>query len=227
MIRMTFVAALFLLLGSSQPEKSTKGQIQLWTSGAMHGNEVIGKTGEKWFALYRTNTGFELTATKVTVIDSPGIGGLYDKFVQVNRPFETVFLVRGIADLREGSVKTVFSGHQFVKPNQFISLQLSNDLRHSYQLYAEGKEDKETIDNYKIILYSDQRRQTILSRSPTYLEGTPCLLWAGDLDRDGRLDLLMDLTNHYNVSEPTLFLSSMAAPNELVKKVASHRTVGC
>ncbi|MBI5473826.1 MAG: hypothetical protein HY961_15930 [Ignavibacteriae bacterium] len=92
---------------------------------------------------------------------------------------------------------------------------------------CEGKEDKEVIENYKVILYSDQRRQTILNRARSYLDGSPTLRWAGDLDRDGRLDLLMDLTNHYNVSEPTLFLSSRAAANELVKKVASHRQVGC
>jgi hypothetical protein len=225
MIRYTFVAALILLQGFSQSENSTKEKIQLWAAGPMHENEVVGKTGEKWFALYRTENGFELHATKVTVLDSSD--GLYAKFVKVDRPFETIILLRGIAGLKEGPVKTVFSGHQFVKPSQYISLQLSSDLRSSYQLYAEGKEENETIDDYKIILYSDQQRQTILNRAKMYLEGSPALLWAGDLDRDGKLDLLMDLTDHYNASEPTLFLSSRAAPNELVKRVASHRKIGC
>lgn len=227
MTRLAVLTVLLAFLGSSQSEKSTKEQIQLWASGAMHGDEIIGKTGQKWFALFRTETGFELTVTTVTVLDSPSVGELYDKFVRLSQPLETVFLVRGIADLKEGPVKTVFSGHQLVKPNQSISLQLSKDLRFSYQLYAEGKEGKETIDNYRIILYNDEKRQIILSRSPTYLEGAPSLLWAGDLDRDGKLDLLMDMTNHYNAYEPTLFLSSRAAPNKLLKKVASHRMVGC
>lgn len=227
MNRNTFVAALILLEGFSQSDNSPKERIQLWAAGSMHENEVVGKTGEKWFALYRTEIGFELRLTKVTVLDSPSVGGLYAKFVRVDRPFETLFLVRGIAGLKEGPIKTIFSGHQFVKPSQSISLQLTSDLRSSYQLYAEGKEDKETIDNYKLILYSDQQRQTILNRAKMYLEGSPSLLWAGDLDRDGKLDLLMDLTNHYNATEPTLFLSSRAAPNDLVKKVASHRQIGC
>ena len=46
------------------------------------------------------------------------------------------------------------------------------------------------------------------------------LLWAGDLDRDGRLDLLLDLSEHYNMSLPTLFLSSAAADSDLVAPVA-------
>lgn len=225
LLSLTFVAALLPLQGSSQFENPAKGQVQLWAAGPMHPNEVVGKTGEKWFALYRTENGFELRVTKVTVLDSSV--GLSDKFVKVDRPFECLFLLRGIAGLKEGPIKTVFSGHQFVKPSQSISLQLSSDLSSSYQLYAEGKEDKETINDYKLVLYSDQRRQTILNRAKMSLDGSPTLLWAGDLDRDGKLDLLMDLTNHYNAREPTLFLSSRAAPNELVKMVASHRQMGC
>lgn len=34
-------------------------------------------------------------------------------------------------------------------------------------------------------------------------DATPSLPWAGDLDRDGRLDYLLDTTDHYNVSELT------------------------
>lgn len=39
-------------------------------------------------------------------------------------------------------------------------------------------------------------------------DASPQLLFAGDLDRDGQLDLLFDVTDHYNLQLPTLFLSS-------------------
>ncbi len=52
-------------------------------------------------------------------------------------------------------------------------------------------------------------------------------IWAGDLDRDGRLDLLMDLAYHYNISMPTLFLSSAAGDGGLVAQVAQLRLSGC
>jgi hypothetical protein len=58
-------------------------------------------------------------------------------------------------------------------------------------------------------------------------DATPALLFAGDLDRDGVLDLLLDTTDHYNLSRPTLFLSSQAGTGELLREVARFVAVGC
>ena len=68
--------------------------------------------------------------------------------------------------------------------------------------------------------------QIIASFDIIAMDGLPTLLWAGDLDRDGKLDLLMDLTNHYNASEYTLFLSFISEGDSLLKKVAKFRKVG-
>ena len=58
-------------------------------------------------------------------------------------------------------------------------------------------------------------------------DASPNLLFAGDLDRDGKLDLLFDTTDHYNVRRPTLFLSTQAAPGELLGIAAQFQSVGC
>lgn len=58
-------------------------------------------------------------------------------------------------------------------------------------------------------------------------DASPHLLFAGDLDRDGRLDLIIDATDHYNLSLPTLFLSSAAGPGQFLRRVSEHRAVGC
>ena len=58
-------------------------------------------------------------------------------------------------------------------------------------------------------------------------DAMPELLVAGDLDRDGVLDLLLDTTDHYNLSRPTLFLSSQAGPGEFLRQVARFEAVGC
>ena len=56
-------------------------------------------------------------------------------------------------------------------------------------------------------------------------DASPTLLFAGDLDRDGKLDLIFDTTDHYNVRRPTLFLSSQAAPaNCLASPRSSSRS---
>jgi len=58
-------------------------------------------------------------------------------------------------------------------------------------------------------------------------ERNPSLLWVGDLDGDERVDLLLDTSDHYNVDEVTLFLSSRRSKGDLVKAVAFSRRVGC
>jgi hypothetical protein len=50
---------------------------------------------------------------------------------------------------------------------------------------------------------------------------------AGDLDHDGRLDLIANLSTHYNETRPTLWLSSAAKPGQLVGKTAELPMTGC
>lgn len=53
------------------------------------------------------------------------------------------------------------------------------------------------------------------------------LLFAGDIDRDRRLDLLLDTSDHFNIRRPTLFLSGAAEGETPLRAVASHEAVGC
>ena len=55
----------------------------------------------------------------------------------------------------------------------------------------------------------------------------PEVFFAGDLDHDGRLDLLIDIAKHYNAWHPALFLSSAAEEGALVGQVAELTTTGC
>ena len=52
------------------------------------------------------------------------------------------------------------------------------------------------------------------------------LLWAGDLDGDGRIDLLFAYSG-YNRAGACLYLSARAGPGELVVQAACHGGVGC
>ncbi len=58
-------------------------------------------------------------------------------------------------------------------------------------------------------------------------DAAPRLLYAGDLDHDGRLDALIDTSDHYNLSRPTLFLSSVAGRGVHLRRVSEHRALGC
>ena len=51
--------------------------------------------------------------------------------------------------------------------------------------------------------------------------------FAGDLDHDGRLDLIANLSRHWNETRSTLWLSSAAKEGELVGMTAELSTTGC
>ena len=88
-----------------------------------------------------------------------------------------------------------------------------------------------------IMLIEGERSQTLVRMTAQSVEGrpglmlgsdaSPHLIFAGDLDRDGKLDLLFDTTDHYNLSRPVLFLSGAAEGDELLHAVAEHSAVGC
>ena len=75
-----------------------------------------------------------------------------------------------------------------------------------------------------LFLSNEQIEQFITETSPgeeqseTYIG----IVWAGDLDRDGKLDLLLnDVTGEYIRYNWDLYLSTEASPDQLVGKVAS------
>lgn len=88
-----------------------------------------------------------------------------------------------------------------------------------------------------IALIEGERSQILVRMTAQQMEGTtglmlgddasPHLIFAGDLDRDGKLDLIFDTTDHYNVSRPVLFLSGAAEGDELLHAVAEYSAVGC
>ncbi|MCC7249334.1 MAG: hypothetical protein IT473_11995 [Lysobacter sp.] len=91
----------------------------------------------------------------------------------------------------------------------------------------------------RLILSIGGTRQTLLEMEATRSAGgalgswtlghdaAPRVLFAGDLDRDGGLDLIFDTSDHYNLMLPTLFLSSAAGAGQLLRRVSEHRAVGC
>ena len=89
----------------------------------------------------------------------------------------------------------------------------------------------------EVALIEGERSQTLVRMTARQMEGmtglmlgdaaSPHLIFAGDLDRDGKLDLLFDTTDHYNLSRPVLFLSGAAEGDELLHAVAEHNAVGC
>lgn len=213
--------------------------VGLLETGSFHGEEVSARTGEKWLGLYIVDNHSILIKARLrveTVHDDIGDGPeeKTGKDVSVDSPLEPIFLVKRAPRLSEGPVNTIF----VEKPDYEKTLEkvspLDLKLDHtSYVLKVVGSEDGAQCSEHafprkpQLVLTSGESTQVLYSLEDCGNEPYWYLLWAGDLDRDGKLDLYVSVSYHYNISQKKLFLSSQAAKGELVKEVAEFVTGGC
>ncbi|MFO0595520.1 MAG: integrin alpha [Myxococcaceae bacterium] len=78
----------------------------------------------------------------------------------------------------------------------------------------------------RLVLSLDGKRQVLFEAKDSDTDGWS-LKWVGDLDGDGRPDLLLTADSHYAVETLRLFLSSKAKKGELVREVAKLTSEGC
>lgn len=202
--------------------------------GVFHDGEASARNGENWLALQVTPARSALVATDVQVrrvhdVVADGEGA--DSGVDVRtRVRDTAFLLRG-PGLHVGPVDTAWSGVEPLRlPTKPFTLKLRGA---SYRLHLDCAARGDVC---RLVLTGGARTQVLQEfHAGRYDDGSlmlgddaaPVLHFAGDLDHDGRLDLILDTTDHYNVTEPTLFLSSGAGPKALVRRVALQRSTGC
>jgi hypothetical protein len=91
-----------------------------------------------------------------------------------------------------------------------------------YEVRLESKE--ESLADARIVL-SDGRQTQVLYSADGFADDPHFdIQWAGDLDRDGRLDLIVNLERKYSVHPIQLLLSSRAARGQLVGLAATFLT---
>lgn len=211
--------------------------------GQFHGDETVARDGERWLALVADDTGARLRSVRVRVKpvhdvvldadDGPATGRIVES---VSGPAgAAIAYVRG-PGLREGAVARAIVTE--LPPIDRLGRSRLRLGDREYTLSTRCTPVAAIADGYRctIELAQGDRRQVLAEMAGTREqdgslligdEASPSLLFAGDLDGDGALDLLYDVTDHYNVTAPTLFLSGAAGAGELVHAVAEQRTTGC
>jgi hypothetical protein len=198
-----------------------------------HGEELHTKSGLTWMGLFPTKAGqFELRPTRVNVtmvhdeINDEPVNQKTGKKVTTSDKVEPLVLVKDVPALKAGKVITSTT-YQKERPDVGAKLKLNVGGKESTLTVGGVKKDKEYRSQYKVVLETGGVKQTVYERKEVADSSFPSLLWAGDLDGDGKLDLIMDTTDNYNVRNVTLFLSTKAKPGKLVEKVVSHESTGC
>lgn len=231
----SFILILILLISIFERSVFTQkrvSQISMIETGEFHGDEITAKSGERWLGLFPTPDGFALLFT--TLIVEAAHDPIVDekpkvktgKKVSVSRTRKPVFLLNDASLLRRGAVNAVLTDEKYLGNGGFVDLSMGGKKYHLKVVSADPTPANILMPNSKLVFSSEGMSQIIFSvEEPD--DGSWSLLWAGDLDGDGKLDLYMDLHNKYNSSQRRLFLSSHASRGNLVKEVAEFSTVGC
>lgn len=225
------------------PAMSQFNNAQLLMTGTFHGDEVVAESGETWLAMVPSGKGYALEKTcikiefvKDDIIDEDDAKTA--KKVTIDLRKEPLFLVRGMQHMTPGRVETVTAKSLHLNIGDTLQFKLTNGR--NYKLTVSCNSDSlKSVDHFKecpLILTAQTITQDIHhfqiyyppQTKPMFAgDASPAVLWAGDLNTDGALDLLIDISNHYNTSAPTLFLSSTTQTDALVYKAAAFVTSGC
>lgn len=215
----------------------------LMTPG-LHMAADLGETAQAlalpgWTALLESSEGFELIATTLEV--EPLSHPLTEDAALRVRPGtedKALFLFHGVPTDRTGPVPTMYAGARALVPGTFqIVGSTPAGLTVLVAADVDGRTDPDLVDLHGPAHLFLQHFQGINAGAPTptletlqdlgIVSGTAHLLWAGDLDGDGGIDLLIDETTSAGTTRARLLLSSEADATGLVAEAAVLETTGC
>lgn len=199
-----------------------------------HGDEVKASARQAWLGLYNGSNGkatlkpakVSITIVHDAIVDQTPTEKT-GKRISVAGKEKPTFIFSGIPELKAGNViaTSVTKDHMSIKDTFKIKVGATQAT-----LTAKAKEipkDKEFVSNYTITLESGGVRQQLYYKEKVCIEYSPSLMWCGDLDGDGKVDLIIDVATDGNSSDVTLFLSSKAKNGKLVKEAAHQLSTGC
>lgn len=229
-------------INAGEPEtpepEPTPHKIKLLTTGDFHGEDVEFKTGasKKWLGLYRRKNKYFLLATNVKIkavadfMLGEDSGDKSGKRVSSDYKSPNVFLLKNAEMLRAGEVKTLFYGNETesesIDRKYWRQFEL-NEKKYTLAVEDATNDGKDWLtEKSKLVISTGNLKQTIYEQGGCNDCGWD-LCWVGDLDKDDKPDFFINLTNHYNVENHRLFLSSQAGKGEILREVAALSTVGC
>lgn len=195
---------------------------------------------QKWFALVKNKKEYQLTKTKLiakrihdAILDESENDKTGWEITTASKD-TTLLLIEEQSYLSERKIQN-YNLPEYIYPQDTISFSYQN---RNYKLFATGGKRKETessdwyiVWNYKLYLTTTVNGievTELLVASPRFDDAMIRILFAGDIDGDEKLDLILDNSNHYNTSSPTLYLSKPASTeNKIIKPVGIHTSVGC
>ena len=134
-------------------------------------------------------------------------------------------------ELKLGEIKSLKIDKNKIWPKEKIALTFNNV---EYFLRAEGEiissfkvhndDDKveifHNVKDYKLYISTKKSPEKLLLKEESFNDTFVELLFAGDIDNDGKLDFIFGANRNYEEERVILFLSSKAEKENMVKKVS-------
>jgi len=218
---LAFAILLQTISASAQPPSA---RWQLLDPGTYHGDEAPSAPGTGWLALTVVGGVWRLepTVVRATRVHDPVLDEEDQKTgLKISSNYSNSLALLRLPGLKAGKVDT--PNMKFNGTPRTISTR-DRPLRISFK----GDNYAITAINSEIYLQSGEQRTLLpnLTAGDSKSEDSTSLLWAGDLDGDGKLDLLFAYSG-YNNGGICLYMSVGARNAALVKQVACHGGVGC
>jgi hypothetical protein len=163
--------------------------------------------------------GDQLRAVELDVRDRPNDFAGDEEYVTVQSQPDVTFAVRCLPQLRTGPIVSARIANWSLQSDGPLSVTLA---RREYQLYIESARSDQA--DAQIVFTEGGRRQVLYSADGFTDEPHYDVVWAGDLDRDGQLDLIVNLHRKYSWHPYRLLLSSLASKGQLVGDAALFET---
>lgn len=197
-----------------------------------HRGEVKARSGEHFLALV-CEPGHRCMLQPVTIEVTPEFDPVVDAEDERTgqrvraHGVETAYLLRS-THLSAGPVTSARPAESDLLPVSRPQTFTLGQTRYLLHYRCGSAPDPEGFADCALVLDGRGLSQVLASFSGLEaLDAEQYVVFAGDLDRDGKLDLLANISGHWNEWHPALFLSSAAAEGELVAKVAELITTGC
>jgi hypothetical protein len=222
------------------PEYPKEGvsEIILLKSGTFHNDEVRENANKlNWTGLFFKNgeyyteeTSLHLKKVKDQIVDEENEMSGWEVATGVKD--SCLILISGFKFPDNGKVPSIKFPNTPIFPGDSLKVDFNGT---SYTLYVTGNKKKASDDwynvsNYKLYLKErseGRERSQLIRATSTFDDAYTSILWMGDIDGDKKLDLVIDISRHYNNSIIALYLSSKANAGELVKYIGAHSITGC
>jgi len=184
---------------------------------------------KNWIELYENNGAYYLGKADFEI--EKGFDECSGDSLKSIIPKRRTVVFMNYPELKLGKIKSLKIEEDKIWPKEKLSFTFNNEV---YTLRAEGKvlseekrstdDDKEEVfkkvEHYKLYLSTANTAEKLLLSEESFDDTFVELLFAGDIDQDGKLDLIFSANRNYEEERVILFLSSKAKNEDVMKKVS-------